>query len=234
MLNIKNLPAKSKSPRIAPGQSQQSNLPTASTLSAGEEWKAAPQEGGMDWRDSCVLIIEDDKQAAERLALLFEHQGARVEIATGGVEGLEMLTIVSPDLILLDLLLPGKGGIELLKEIRQLSSVPIVLVTAVSQQELLINALSTGADDYIQKPFRREELLTRSWAAVSRACMKDLSAPMRIYRDGYLTVDPDDRLIMINGERVNPNLMMLWLGRVLLGKRDYKYLAFPAANKAFQ
>jgi len=115
-----------------------------------------------------ILIIEDEKQIGRFLQLEFEHEGYSVVIANNGVSGLKEAVENEYDLILLDLMLPGLNGFEVLKKIREKSDVPVILVTAKYETKDKVNGLDFGADDYITKPFDIEELFARVRTALRK------------------------------------------------------------------
>ncbi|MGB9680224.1 MAG: response regulator transcription factor [Thermoanaerobacteraceae bacterium] len=115
-----------------------------------------------------ILIIEDEKQIGRFLQLEFEHEGYSIVIANNGVSGLKEAVENEYDLILLDLMLPGLNGFEVLKKIREKSDVPVILVTAKYETKDKVNGLDFGADDYITKPFDIEELFARVRTALRK------------------------------------------------------------------
>jgi DNA-binding response OmpR family regulator len=126
-----------------------------------------------------VLIIEDDIQVAEVIALAFEMRWADASIrqAKTGKAGLSLLESEKPDLVILDLGLPDQDGFEVLKSIRLFSNVPIIILTARDDDNDIIMGLERGADDYITKPFKQLELMSRSQALLRRSRMAPRSFP---------------------------------------------------------
>lgn len=109
-----------------------------------------------------ILIIEDDKRLCESIKFQLEKQGFTVDVCHDGEEGLSLITAQSHDLILLDRMLPGMDGLEILRRTRAFHiRIPIILVTALGELSDRVSGLNTGADDYIVKPFAFEELLAR-------------------------------------------------------------------------
>ncbi len=117
---------------------------------------------------SKILLIEDDKGISDFIISELEHEGYSVVLSTTGRQGLEKAESEKPDLILLDVMLPEMNGLEVLRRIRAISTVPIILETARSETIDIINGLNEGADDYICKPFEIEELLARINALLRR------------------------------------------------------------------
>src|SRR5690606_10216379 len=117
----------------------------------------------------CVLIVEDEAKTASTVALYLRHAGIDVEIALDGASGLEKALTEPFDLVILDVLLPGVDGREICRRVREISAVPIVMVTARATEEDRIEGLDLGADDYVPKPFSPRELVARVRANLRRA-----------------------------------------------------------------
>ncbi|MCW2867918.1 MAG: response regulator transcription factor [Marmoricola sp.] len=115
-----------------------------------------------------VLVVDDDAALAEMLTLVLRTEGFASLIVTRGDEALAAFRSFRPDVVLLDLMLPGKGGIEVCREIRTESGVPIVMLTAKSDTVDVVVGLESGADDYVAKPFKPKELVARIRARVRR------------------------------------------------------------------
>ena len=116
-----------------------------------------------------VLIIEDDPHTTELVRLYLSHDGHQVLSASTGPEGLAKARDAEPDLVVLDLMLPGLDGLEICREIRSESDVPIVMLTARVEEEDMLAGLGFGADDYVTKPFRPRELAARVQAVLRRS-----------------------------------------------------------------
>jgi DNA-binding response OmpR family regulator len=123
----------------------------------------------MNSQPAKILIIEDQPDYRFLLKLNLEASGYLVELAEDGGSGLQLVHSAAPDLILLDLMLPVINGIDLCRQIRQFSTVPIMIVTARAGQQDMIAGLTAGADDYITKPFGIPELLARINARLRRS-----------------------------------------------------------------
>ncbi|MEO5664297.1 MAG: MtrAB system response regulator MtrA [Nocardioides sp.] len=115
-----------------------------------------------------VLVVDDDSSLAEMLSIVLRQEGFDSRIVTRGDEALEAFRSFRPDLVLLDLMLPGKDGIDVCKEIRAESGVPIVMLTAKGDTIDVVLGLESGADDYVVKPFKPKELVARIRARVRR------------------------------------------------------------------
>ena len=115
-----------------------------------------------------ILIVEDEKQIARFIELELQHEGYTVEIEYDGRDGLRRIEEREPDLILLDIMLPGINGMEVCRRIRQFSEVPVIMLTARDETTDKVMGLDLGADDYITKPFVIEELLARIRVAMRK------------------------------------------------------------------
>lgn len=116
-----------------------------------------------------ILVVEDEDSFVDALVVGLRREGFSVHIARDGKEGLELFDRLQPDLVLLDVLLPRLSGIDVCRELRQRSSVPIIMVTARAGEIDTVVGLEVGADDYVAKPFRLRELIARIRAALRRA-----------------------------------------------------------------
>ena len=119
-----------------------------------------------------ILVIEDDQSIAEIVGILLRAEGFEVSYCADGNQALNAFQVVNPDLVLLDLMLPGRDGIEICRAIRESSGVPIVMLTARSDTSDVVTGLEAGADDYIVKPIKNEELIARI-----RARLRSIEAP---------------------------------------------------------
>jgi DNA-binding response OmpR family regulator len=151
---------------------------------------------------SRILLIEDEADLIYILRHKLEREGYTVFSARDGVNGLELLVKERPDLVLLDVLLPMMDGWETCRRIRQLSDVPIILITCLSEEHEKVRGLELGADDYITKPFGLMELVARVRAALRR---RDYSMTRSavVTVDNRLTVDRKRRQALIDGRPVD-------------------------------
>ena len=115
-----------------------------------------------------ILVIEDNQDMLQFLGRLLESEGYRVILAADGVYGVTILREAKPDLVLLDIVMPGPDGYMALESIRQYSNVPVIIISAKRETEALQKSLDLGADDYVKKPFRPAELLARINAKLRR------------------------------------------------------------------
>ena len=118
--------------------------------------------------DTKILVIDDDENISELLKLYFENEGYSVKIASDGVQGLSYFKIYEPDMVLLDIMLPKKDGWQVCREIREMSSKPIIMVTAKCEVFDKVLGLELGADDFVVKPFDVKELSARVKAVLRR------------------------------------------------------------------
>lgn len=146
-----------------------------------------------------ILIIEDDQKIRERLTKALAASGHSVDARSSGFEGLSTAVEDKPDVIVLDLGLPDVDGAELLKMIRAVSSVPVIIATARTDESAIIALLDSGADDYVVKPFSVDQLEARIRAVLRRSEMKSLSGPITV---GGLTIDIGSRVAMLDGKRL--------------------------------
>ena len=140
--------------------------------------------------DACILVVDDDAQLRQLVTRLLGAEGYRATAVAGGREMLELLRTTPVELIVLDVMLPGPSGIELCRQIRQTSSVPILMLTARSEEVDRVLGLEMGADDYLTKPFGSRELLARIRALLRRvntssSPIKPSSGPMFKF-DGWI------------------------------------------------
>jgi two-component system response regulator RegX3 len=150
-----------------------------------------------------VLVIEDEESFIEALVVGLKREGFLVTVARDGLEGLELFERSRPDLILLDLWLPKKSGVDVCREIRSRSRVPIIMVTAKSSEIDTVVGLEVGADDYVTKPFRLRELVARMRAVMRRAGGGEgaVTSGDSMEIDG-LTLDPERHEVHLRGELV--------------------------------
>ena len=150
-----------------------------------------------------VLVIEDEESFIEALVVGLKREGFLVTVARDGLEGLELFERSRPDLILLDLWLPKKSGIDVCREIRSRSRIPIIMVTATRREIDTVVGLAVGAADYVTPPFRLRELVARMRAVMRRAGSGDgaVTNGDSIEIDG-LTLDPERHEVHLRGELV--------------------------------
>ena len=174
-----------------------------------------------------VLVVEDEASFVEALQIGLSREGFRVEVAGDGVEALERFNQVKPDIVLLDVMLPRVSGLDVCRQIRAQSSVPIIMVTAKSGEIDTVVGLEVGADDYVTKPYRIRELVARIRALLRRAsgdttgeAERAASSTLRV---GDVILDPDAHRLTVRGKEVTVplkefevlHLLLANAGRVL-------------------
>jgi two-component system phosphate regulon response regulator PhoB len=151
-----------------------------------------------------ILIIEDEKDLAELLAYNLEHEGFRTVTALDGLSGLDRATVLVPDLVLLDLMLPGMPGTEICKTLKKnpkTAPIPVIVLTAKGEEIDRVIGFEIGADDYVVKPFSTRELLLRVKAVLRRT--RPEKAGSGIIRIGPLTLDTDRHIVTVDGEEAS-------------------------------
>ncbi len=149
-----------------------------------------------------VLVVEDDVKTADIVRLYLERDGYRVSTCHDGTEGLNTARADPPDLIVLDLLMPGLSGLDLCRTLRGESSVPIIMLSALSTEQNKLTGLDLGADDYLTKPFSPRELVARVRAVLRRA-PEDPLAGAKPLVSGPVSLDPGQRTVSVRGREVH-------------------------------
>jgi DNA-binding response OmpR family regulator len=153
---------------------------------------------------SRVLVIEDDPTVAEVVARYLTREGYQVTVAGDGRSGLRHITDSPPDLVVLDVMLPGMSGLEVLRQLRDSTPVPVIMLTALSTEVDRVSGLELGADDYVAKPFSPRELTARVKAVLRRASAPlDPQAGPPILRAGDLELDTTTRLVQLQGANLD-------------------------------
>lgn len=157
-----------------------------------------------------VLVVEDEESYRQALQSGLSAEGFEVELAADGFEGLRRFAARPPDLVLLDVLLPGMGGIEVCRRMRELAPVPVIMVSALDAEPEVVQAFELGAEDYVTKPFRLRELVARIQAVLRRVSPPELpaaapagrDAPAEVVLAGPVTVDFSRRRVTCRGRVV--------------------------------
>ena len=153
--------------------------------------------------EQTVLVVDDEDAIAEAVRARLENEGYRVIVASDGPQAIRLHTEQHPDLVVLDLMLPGMDGLEVCKEIQKERWTPVLMLTARTEEADKVAGFAVGADDYLTKPFSLRELSVRVRAILRRMDrMQTLGDERPIERHG-LTVDPQRRLVAVDGEDVN-------------------------------
>ena len=148
---------------------------------------------------SLVLVVDDDQDLAEMLGILLNGAGIEVDLVSRGDEAVEVFRNSQPDLVLLDIMLPGIDGIEVCREIRRQSTrVPIVMLTAKGDTHDVVKGLEAGADDYMVKPFKPSELLARIRTRLRRSVSESNS----LVTIGDLSIDVVEHTVTRNGREI--------------------------------
>jgi len=148
-----------------------------------------------------ILVIEDEQNVRRLVRIALQREGFSVIEAADGKKGLETFAITEPDLIILDLMLPGVDGWEVCREIRSRSSTPLIMLTARGDEVDRVLGLEMGADDYVVKPFSPRELVARVKAVLRRQGTQDLRDIESIEHPG-LMIHPGQRTVLLDGEAV--------------------------------
>ncbi len=174
--------------------------------------------------DNTILIIEDETNINDILSYTFTQQGYKTLSAYDGVTGLNMCLEKNPDLVLLDINLPGMDGMDVCKEIRKTSTVPIIMLTAREDEVDKVLGLEFGADDYITKPYSARELAARVKALLRRADMKnqpvDAKEPANVIVSGDVTINIDRYEVKKNGKVIDITLREFELLKFLAVEPD--------------
>lgn len=157
---------------------------------------------GVTLKNKKILIVDDDPQLCKVTQLLFNQTGAHAYTAPDGEQGLDQFSKIHPDLVILDLMMPGIDGFEVCRRIRLINNTPIIMLTALDAPEEMVQGLDSGADDFVPKPFKVEVLLARARAVLRRA-QPDLDGSEEpLYHDEYLKIDMVAYKIWVNGEPI--------------------------------
>jgi two-component system response regulator RegX3 len=169
-----------------------------------------------------ILLVEDEKSLSEPLSYLLRREGYEVQVVDNGLAAVSAVEAAPPDLMLLDLMLPGLPGTEVCREVRQRSSLPIIMLTAKDSEVDIVVGLELGADDYVTKPYSSRELLARIKAVLRRRA-EDPHASQSILEYHGIVLDSDRHQLVVRGTPVSLplkefellELLMLNAGRVL-------------------
>jgi DNA-binding response OmpR family regulator len=169
-----------------------------------------------------ILLIEDDYILSETLRLMLTKKGFKVEVAGDAIAGLQKAYAVKPEVIVLDIMLPGMDGWQACARFREMSDVPIIMLTAIGSDENIVKGLDMGADDYIVKPVTAEELTARIRALLRRVSLAGGNNNHRrgqILSYDYLTIDFDKHEVTVDGQRID------------LSPTEFRLLSVLARNK---
>lgn len=155
-----------------------------------------------DQRDMTILIVDDEPRIRDFVRMNLELEHYSVIEANNGSEGLERLRAHLPDLVVLDVMMPEMDGFETLKAIRDVSTIPVIMLTVRQNEQDKIRGLDLGADDYLAKPFSPRELLSRIRALLRRSFMAPPSRKTEIIVDSDLKIDFARREVIVRGKKV--------------------------------
>jgi len=166
--------------------------------------------------DERILVCDDDPQIRRALSLILRDAGYEVLVSSNAEQALDRAAVAGPHLAIVDLLLPDEYGIELCRRLREWSEMPILVLSAVGDEQTKIDALHAGADDYVTKPFAPGELVARVRAALRRAGRETSEPRVEV---GPLVVDLAAHAVWVNGEEVHLTPTEFSLLRVLVLNR---------------
>jgi DNA-binding response OmpR family regulator len=149
-----------------------------------------------------ILVVDDEERMVRFIRLNLEHDGFQVSEAFNGKEAIQKMRDLTPDLILLDVMMPDLNGFEVLETIREISNVPVIMLTAKGEEDDRVRGLELGADDYVTKPFSPRELVSRAKAVLRRTESASGSMHGLIEVDERLKIDFDRREIWLEGKLV--------------------------------
>jgi DNA-binding response OmpR family regulator len=155
-----------------------------------------------NFRNRRILVVDDEQRMARFIRLNLEHDGFIVEEAYNGMEAINRLRDVMPDLVMLDVMMPDIDGFEVLRMIREFSQVPVIMLTAKGEEDDKVKGLELGADDYVTKPFSPRELVVRAKAVIRRTEASGQSRHDVIEVDDRLKLDFDKREVWVEDELV--------------------------------
>lgn len=163
-----------------------------------------------------VLVIDDELAILRFLRIALEAQGFEVLTASSGLEGLERISLNSPELVLLDLGLPDQSGLSVLLQLREWTQIPVIVLSVREQEKDKVMALDSGADDYLSKPFGIQELLARIRVALRHSRLKEMNihSSEQYFRSAHICLDPLQRKVWKGTEEVK------------LTKTEYNLLLF--------
>jgi two-component system KDP operon response regulator KdpE len=148
-----------------------------------------------------ILVVDDEPHVLEALSTILESRGYFVRVAPNGPMALDAIAMERPDVVLLDLAMPGINGVEVCRRIRSWCRVPILVLSALSDEARKVRALDAGADDYVTKPFQVEELLARIRAAIRRGqAQRDDAAVLQL---GGIEIDQIAHNVLVDGNEVH-------------------------------
>jgi two-component system, OmpR family, response regulator RegX3 len=149
-----------------------------------------------------ILVVEDEESLADTVRYNLEREGYAVAVASDGRKALERFRAEGPSLVILDLMLPEMSGLDVCRQIRQISNVPIIMVTAKDSEADKVSGLELGADDYVTKPFSVRELVSRVRAHLRRAGMHAAEPEEDVLNGGPVSLDVARHEVLVRGQSV--------------------------------
>jgi DNA-binding response OmpR family regulator len=149
-----------------------------------------------------VLLIDDDADLLHLAGLLFKKAGAHIFTARDGLEGISKLFTCNPNLIILDVMMPGTNGFEVCQRIRQVSNAPIIMLTALNHEQEMLRGLESGADDFLSKPFNADVLMARAKTVLRRSANGGAQNSNFQFNNGHLSIDIERRHVLVDERRV--------------------------------
>ncbi|MFN2290643.1 MAG: response regulator transcription factor [Anaerolineae bacterium] len=150
-----------------------------------------------------LLVVDDSQDTTLVLKRVLQQEDYEVQVAQNGAEGLRLAFDFRPDLILLDVMMPGMDGWTMLGRLREFTDVPVIMLTAVGGEDSLVHGLDSGADDYLTKPFSMQELKARIRAVLRRSSMEARTEDRTLrFDNGQLVIDPPSQQVTVRGELV--------------------------------
>jgi len=169
--------------------------------------------------EGTILVVEDEASFVEALTIGLRREGFDVVVATDGAQALEMFDEVQPDLVLLDVMLPKISGIDVCRQLRKKTQIPIIMVTAKGAEIDTVVGLEVGADDYVTKPYRLRELVARMRAVLRRTELNGVTAMVLapgIVQVGDVSLDPEEHRVSVRNRQLSLPLKEFELLHILL------------------
>ena len=149
-----------------------------------------------------ILVVDDEKEIADVVELYLQNDQYKVFKFYTGQDALDCINSVKIDLAILDIMLPDIDGFQILKQIRQKYTFPVIMLTAKDDESALVNGIKVGADDYISKPFSPRIVVAKIEAVLRRAQGDELVSVPVVYRNGYLSIDFQTNQVRVQGEEI--------------------------------
>jgi DNA-binding response OmpR family regulator len=205
----------------------------AATVAAGcedpmKETPPAADARPIDTVRSRILVVDDNARTQEAIALYLRHAGYEVDVAATGPDALTLAADRAPDLVVLDLMLPGLGGLDVCRALRERTDVPIIMVTARTTEDDKLEGLRSGADDYVTKPFSPRELVARVATVLRRA-----RPARREIQAGEVTIDLTSREVRRGGAAIAMTRAEFRLLEVLASSPGRAWTRAELAERAF-